>query len=87
MQEEALKVIEEPSADLVERLNRDGIATNEKHGMESIPFTPEITAAIREVARTKIVPDWVRRAGGKEAAQLFDQIIAPLVGFPVAQQQ
>ena len=87
MQEEALKVIEEPSADLVERLNRDGIATNEKHGMEFISFTPEITAAIREVARTKIVPDWVRRAGGKEAAQLFDQIIAPLVGFPVAQQQ
>jgi TRAP-type C4-dicarboxylate transport system substrate-binding protein len=87
MQEEALKVIEDPSADLVERLNRDGIAINEKHGMESLTFSPEVVAAIREVARTKIVPDWVRRAGGKDAAQLFNQIIAPLVGFPVAQQQ
>jgi hypothetical protein len=43
--------------------------------------------AIREVARTKIVPDWIHRAGGKEAAQLFNQLIAPLAGFTVAQQQ
>jgi hypothetical protein len=35
------------------------------------------------VARTRIVPDWVKRAGGKEAAQLFNEIIAPLVGFTV----
>jgi TRAP-type C4-dicarboxylate transport system substrate-binding protein len=83
MQEEAQKVIEEPSFDLIEQLNKDGIATNEKHGMESIAFPPEIMAAIREVARTKIVPDWVKRAGGKEAAQLFNDIIAPLVGFTV----
>jgi len=77
-------VIEEPSFDLVERLNRQGMAINAKHGMEPITFTPEIMAAIREVARNKIVPDWVRRAGGQEAAQLFNQIIAPLVGFTVA---
>jgi len=84
MQEEALKVIEEPSFDLIEQLNKDGIATNEKHGMESIAFPQEIREAIREVARTRIVPDWVKRAGGKEAAQLFNEIIAPLVGFTVA---
>jgi TRAP-type C4-dicarboxylate transport system substrate-binding protein len=83
MQEEAQRVIEEPSFDLIEQLNKDGIALNEKHGMESISFPPEIMAAIREVARTKIVPDWVKRAGGKEAAQLFNDIIAPLVGFTV----
>lgn len=84
MQEEAQRIIEEPSFDLIEQLNKDGIATNEKHGMESITFTPDIKEAIREVARTKIVPDWVKRAGGKEAAQLFNAIIAPLVGFTVA---
>jgi TRAP-type transport system periplasmic protein len=84
MQEEAQRVIEDPSFDLIEQLNNDGIATNEKNGMESITFPPEIREAIREVARTKIVPDWVKRAGGKEAAQLFNEIIAPLVGFTVA---
>jgi TRAP-type transport system periplasmic protein len=84
MQEEAQRVIEDPSFDLIEQLNKDGIATNEKRGMEFIPFSPDIREAIREVARTKIVPDWVRRAGGKEAAQLFNEIIAPLVGFTVA---
>jgi TRAP-type C4-dicarboxylate transport system substrate-binding protein len=83
MQEEALKEIEDPSFDLIEQLNKDGIATNEKNGMEYISFPPEIREAVREVARTKIVPDWVRRAGGKEAAQLFNEIIAPLVGFTV----
>jgi TRAP-type C4-dicarboxylate transport system substrate-binding protein len=85
MQAEAQKVIEEPSAGLVEQLNREGIAINEQHGMEYSPFPPEIRQAMREVARTKIVPDWVRRAGGKEAAQLFNHIIAPLVGFTVGQ--
>jgi TRAP-type C4-dicarboxylate transport system substrate-binding protein len=83
MQEEAMKEIEDPSFDLIEQLNKDGIATNEKNGMEYISFPPEIREAVREVARTKIVPDWVRRAGGKEAAQLFNEIIAPLVGFTV----
>lgn len=84
MKEEAQKIIEEPSFDLVEQLNKDGIAISEKHGMEWITFAPEIKDAIREVARNKIVPDWVRRAGGKEAAELFNQIIAPLVGFTAA---
>jgi TRAP-type C4-dicarboxylate transport system substrate-binding protein len=84
MQEEALKEIEDPSFDLIEQLNKDGIATNEKNGMEYISFPPEIKEAVREVARTKIVPDWVKRAGGKEAAHLFNEIIAPLVGFTVA---
>ena len=84
MQEEALKEIEDPSFDLIEQLNKDGIATNEKNGMEYMAFPPEIKEAIREVARTKIVPEWVKRAGGKEAAQLFNEIIAPLVGFTVA---
>ena len=51
--------------------------------MEHLPFSPEIMAAIKEVARTKMVPDWVKRAGGKEAAKLFNEIIAPLVGFTV----
>ena len=40
-------------------------------------------AAIKEILRTKVIPDWVKRAGGVEAARLFNEIIAPLVGFTV----
>ena len=35
----------------------------------------------RKLLRTKVVPEWVKRAGGAEAAKLFNEIIAPLVGF------
>lgn len=52
-------------------------------GMEHLPFSPEIRATIKEIVRTKVLPDWVKRAGGAEAARLFNEIIAPLVGFRV----
>jgi hypothetical protein len=29
------------------------------------------------------VPAWVKRAGGQEAARLFNDTVAPLVGFTV----
>jgi hypothetical protein len=49
--------------------------------MEHQPFSPELQATIKELLRTKVVPEWVKRAGGAEAAKLFNEIIAPLVGF------
>jgi hypothetical protein len=30
-----------------------------------------------------VVPDWVKRAGGAEAAKNFNEVVAPLVGFTV----
>ena len=51
--------------------------------MEHLPFSPKLRAAINEIVRTKVVPEWVKRAGGAEAARLFNEIIAPLVGFRV----
>ena len=41
----------------------------------------EMQATIKEVLRTRVVPDWIKRAGGAEAERLFNEIIAPLVGF------
>jgi hypothetical protein len=53
-------------------------------GMEHQPFSPETQAVIKDVLRTKVVPDWVKRAGGAEAARAFNEVIAPIVGYKVA---
>ena len=67
----------------IEAWNKEGIDKNVEKGMEHIPFSPETLAAIKDVLRTKVVPDWVKRAGGAEAARNFNEVIAPLVGFTV----
>jgi len=51
--------------------------------MEHQPFTPEVKAAFKKTLETKVVPEWVKRAGGAEAARLFNEIIAPHAGFTV----
>jgi len=42
-----------------------------------------VKAAIKKTLETKVVPEWVKRAGGAEAARLFNEIIAPHAGFTV----
>jgi len=81
MREEAERIIEGPSFRLIEEWNKEGVTKSVEKGMEHIPFSPQMQAAIKEILRTKVVPDWVKRAGGVEAARLFNEIIAPLVGF------
>ena len=81
MKEEAEKIVEAKAFDAIEMWNTEGIDKNVEKGMEHLPFSPELQAAIKEVLRTKVVPDWIKRAGGQEAAKLFNEIIAPLVGF------
>jgi TRAP-type C4-dicarboxylate transport system substrate-binding protein len=83
LKEEAEAIVEGQAFDLVEMWNQEGIDKNIEKGMEHVPFSPEMRATIKEVLRTQVVPDWVQRAGGPEAARLFNEIIAPLVGFNV----
>ena len=83
LKEEAEAIVEGQAFDLVEMWNQEGIEKNIEKGMEHVPFSPEMRATIKEVLRTQVVPDWVERAGGPEAARLFNEIIAPLVGFNV----
>ena len=83
MREEAEKVVEGRAFEAIEVWNKEGIDKSVEKGMEHIPFSPEMQAAIRDVLRTKVVPDWVKRAGGAEAAKHFNDVIAPLVGFTV----
>jgi TRAP-type C4-dicarboxylate transport system substrate-binding protein len=83
MKEEAEKVVEGKAFEAIETWNKEGIDRNVEKGMEHIPFSPETHAAIKDVLRTKVVPDWVKRAGGAEAAKNFNEVVAPLVGFKV----
>jgi TRAP-type C4-dicarboxylate transport system substrate-binding protein len=81
MKEDAEKLVEAKSFEAIEAWNVEGVEKSVEKGMEHQPFSPEVQAVIKEVLRTKVVPDWVKRAGGAEAARLFNEIIAPLVGF------
>jgi TRAP-type C4-dicarboxylate transport system substrate-binding protein len=81
MQEEANRLIETRAFALRDTWHKGGIEGSVARGMELSPFTPEIHAAIKEVLRTQVVPAWVKRAGGQEAARLFNDIVAPHAGF------
>jgi len=84
MKEEAETLVEGKAFDAIEAWNKEGIDKSVEKGMEHIPFSPETQAVIKDVLRTKVVPDWVKRAGGAEAARLFNEVIAPLVGYKVS---
>jgi TRAP-type transport system periplasmic protein len=84
IKEEAERIIEGRTFEMIEVWNKEGYEICLAKGMEHIPFSPEIQTALQEVLRSRVAPDWVRRAGGRDAAQLFNQIIAPVVGFTVA---
>jgi TRAP-type C4-dicarboxylate transport system substrate-binding protein len=84
LKEEAERLIDSRAFALRETWHRDGVEGVLAKGMEHMPLTAEVHVAIREVLRRSVVPAWVKRAGGKEAAQLFNQIVAPLAGFTVA---
>jgi hypothetical protein len=84
MKDEAETLVEAKSFEAIEAWNKEGIDKSVEKGMEHIPFSPETQATIKDVLKTKVVPDWVKRAGGPEAARLFNEIIAPLVGYKVS---
>jgi TRAP-type transport system periplasmic protein len=81
MREEAERLVEGKSFEAIEVWNKEGVEKSVEKGMEHLPFSPQMQAAIKEVVRTKVLPEWIKRAGGAEAARLFNDIIAPLVGF------
>ena len=83
LKEEAERVIDNRAFDLREQWHREGVEGNVAKGMELVPFTPDIQASVKEVLRSRVVPSWVQRAGGQEAAQLFNDIVSPYVGFTV----
>jgi TRAP-type C4-dicarboxylate transport system substrate-binding protein len=83
LQEEADTRISEPAFRLREAWHKEGVEGNVAKGMEVIPYTPAVQAVIKDVVRQHVVPAWVKRAGGQEAARLFNEIVGPVVGFTV----
>ena len=81
MREDAEKLVEGKAFEAIEVWNKEGIDRSVEKGMEHQPFSPELQNTIKEILKTKVVPEWVKRAGGADAARLFNDIIAPLVGF------
>jgi TRAP-type C4-dicarboxylate transport system substrate-binding protein len=86
LREEADKVIEQRAFQLRETWHKEGVEGNVAKGLEPIELSPEMHAAIKEVLRTQVVPAWAKRAGGQDAARLFNEVVAPLVGFTVTPQ-
>ena len=83
MKEEAEQLVEAKAFTAIEAWNQEGIDKSVEKGMEHLPFSAELKTAIKDVLQKKVVPEWVKRAGGAEAAKLFNEVIAPLVGFKV----
>lgn len=88
MREEALTIVEKEALGQVEIWNQQGIDNNQEKGMELMPFSPELRAAVEKTLREVVIPDWIKRAknqkvDGKGPQELFNEIIAPLVGYKV----
>lgn len=83
LQEEADRLITGRAFELREAWHKEGVEGNVAKGMELAPYPPELQAAIQNVVRTKLVPEWVKRAGGQSAAQVFNDVLGPLLGFTV----
>jgi TRAP-type C4-dicarboxylate transport system substrate-binding protein len=62
------------------RTTTDGVKCNTDKGMEWIPTTPQMAAAVKEAVSKTVVPSWVKRAG-PDAKPAFNQYIAPHAGF------
>ncbi|WP_179137065.1 TRAP transporter substrate-binding protein DctP [Candidatus Entotheonella palauensis] len=90
MREEAITIVEDKvlRQGEVEVWNRQGLDNNQEKGMELMPFSPELRAAVEKTLREVVIPDWIKRAknqkvDGKGPQELFNEIIAPLVGYKV----
>jgi TRAP-type C4-dicarboxylate transport system substrate-binding protein len=75
-------------ADNLSRANdwdNEGVALLEGAGMTYSEFTPAMREAIHDAVINTIVPNWVARVGGydNEAVQIFNRIVAPVVGLKV----
>lgn len=68
--------------DMARQTTQEGIDRNREKGMEWIPATPTMAAALRDATMKQVAPSWVKR-GGPDARALFNQYIAPHAGFTI----
>lgn len=72
----------EKGVDIGRRTTREWIEKNREQGMEWIPITPVMAAAVRAAAKNAVVPNWVKRTGA-DAKPIFNQYLAPYAGFTI----
>jgi TRAP-type C4-dicarboxylate transport system substrate-binding protein len=68
--------------ELGRRTTKEGIEKNKEKGMELIPVTPAMAAAVKETAIKVVLPSWLKRAG-PDGKATFNQYLAPFAGFTV----
>ena len=68
--------------DMGRQTTQEGIDKNWEKGMEWVPLTPAMAAAIREVTTKHVVPGWLKRSG-PEARPVFNQYLAPHAGITI----
>ncbi len=66
--------------DMGRQTTQEGIDRNKEKGMEWIPATPAMAAAIHDATMNQVVPGWLKRAGS-DGRLLFNQYAAPHAGF------
>jgi TRAP-type C4-dicarboxylate transport system substrate-binding protein len=64
------------------RTTAEGVDRNKEKGMEWIPLSPAMAAAVKDAVSKSVVPSWVKRAG-PDAKVVFNQYLAPLSGFTI----
>jgi TRAP-type C4-dicarboxylate transport system substrate-binding protein len=62
--------------DIGKRTDKEGIDKNREKGMEFVPATPAMTAAVKDVMTKVVLPNWLKRAG-PDAKPIFNQYLAP----------
>lgn len=72
----------ERGMELGRRTTQEGIDRNKEKGMEVIPASKEMTAAVKEITTKIVIPSWAKRTG-PEASAIFNQYIAPYSGFKI----
>jgi len=85
MREEAM-IHQVENRRLVENVwDPQGITDNVAGGMEHVPFTPELVAALKQAALDVVIPNWVKRNGGpdSEGAKMFNEFISPIIGVTI----
>jgi TRAP-type C4-dicarboxylate transport system substrate-binding protein len=64
------------------RTTKEGIDKNREKGMELIPSTPAMAAAVKDVVAKVVLPSWLKRSG-PDAKAIFNQYLAPYSGITV----
>jgi TRAP-type C4-dicarboxylate transport system substrate-binding protein len=68
--------------DIGRRTDKEGIDKNVEKGMQFVPSTPAMTAAVKDALTKVVLPSWLKRAG-PDGKAIFNQYVAPHSGITI----